>query len=544
MSHLLEKIAPASTSLALWRGEAEEKRAGSTCDGCDKIQDNIRRATMNALVLDLREDKRGDERRELGKESQFSVSSHLPARTLVLALSIAAVFTLGIYANDLDAASSSTRGNVGVRESSTNSSTVVNTKNGPIQGIRTNGTVAFMGIPYAKPPIGVGRYRSPLPAEPWNGTLQATDFGPGCPQKCELPPIMCPTKQSEDCLYLNVFVPDAEPPEGGWPVYVFIHGGAYENGHAGTLAYVGFGFAENEIITVTMNYRLGALGFLAYGELGGNYGFQDQILSLKWVQENIEAFGGDRDRVTVGGESAGAVSVMAHMAAPLSQGLFSKAIMESSPVALPFSKPKDNRFYNHYIEVTGCSSGSSSSVVDCLKNMTAESVVDAMVKAKATIFPFPNPDIIAMPWTPTIGTVDLPVHPYIAMLNQQSSKVPVLVGGNTEDARVFVFGCKSSLPPSPLPTNFLSLSFSLLTARANAFLCTNARAGFGSLNAVANFTMNPIEYYLTLFDLFGKDGPRVLEAYPSVGFGDQRETIERLVTDYLFQCLGRFVAET
>ena len=107
--------------------------------------------------------------------------------------------------------------------------------------------------------------------------------------------------------------------------------------------------------------------------------------------------------------------------------------------------------------------------------MTAESVVDAMVKAKATIFPFPNPDIIAMPWTPTIGTVDLPVHPYIAMLNQQSSKVPVLVGGNTEDARVFVFGCESFLPPSPLPTNSLSLSLSLLTARANAFLCTNAR---------------------------------------------------------------------
>ncbi|QDZ24918.1 type B carboxylesterase [Chloropicon primus] len=334
--------------------------------------------------------------------------------------------------------------------------------------------------------------------EPWTEVLNATDFSPGCPQTCMLPPIMCPPKQSEDCLYLNVFVPDSEPPAEGWPVYVFIHGGAFQNGAAGTLAYAGFGFAENGIILVTMNYRLGAFGFLEYGDIEGNYGFQDQILSLQWVRDNIESFGGDNTRVTLGGESAGAVSVMCHMAAPHSQGLFSKAIIESSPIALPFTTPKNNRFYNKFVAESGCSDGAG--FLSCMRKITAEDIVSIMDKTQADIFPFPNPDIILMPWTPTIGTADLPVHPYLAMSKGQTSQIPVLVGGNLEDARVFVFGFD-------------------------------------------NVTMNRAEYTVAVLALFGTKGPQALYHYPPQGHGDQRPVIERLVTDYLFQCLGRFVSE-
>ena len=332
--------------------------------------------------------------------------------------------------------------------------TLINTKSGPVQGFATNSTVAFLGIPYAKAPVGELRFESPFPNDPWTEVLNATEFSAGCPQDCQLPEIMCPLKQSEDCLYLNVYTPDKEPPEEGWPVYVFIHGGAFQNGEAGTFAYVGFGFAQNDVILVAMNYRLGAFGFLNYGDIEGNYGFQDQIRALQWVQDNIGSFGGDNTRVTLGGESAGAVSVMCHLVSPLSQGLFSKAIIESSPLALPFSKKKDNRFYSKFVSLSNCKD--SKDVKTCLRALSSESIVKIMDDTANDIFPFPNPDIIPMPWTPSIGTVELPEHPYISMKNKQMSKVPVLVGGNLEDARIFVYG-------------------------------------------FANFTLSPLEYYLTIF---------------------------------------------
>ena len=379
--------------------------------------------------------------------------------------------------------------------------TVVQTESGVVRGIRTNGTVAFMGIPYAKPPVGELRFASPLKPDPWDGVLNTTEWSAGCPQTCELPEIMCPPVQSEDCLYLNVFIPDKPKPAEGWAVYVFIHGGAFQNGAAGTLAYAGFGFAQNNIVLVTMNYRLGAFGFLAYDDIPGNFGFQDQIQSMKWVKDNIGSFGGDSTRITLGGESAGAVSVMCHMSTPLSQGLFTKAIIESSPLALPFSKPKHNRFYDKFVEESGCDSAGNAGVADCLRNISATDIVSLMDKTQADIFPFPDPDIIAMPWTPTIGTVDLPVHPYVAMKNGQTSKIPVLVGGNLEDARVFLY----------------------------------------EFNKVP---LNAAEYTIVVLGFFGTKGARALELYPPQGLGDQRPVMEEMVTDYLFQCLGRFVAES
>ena len=315
---------------------------------------------------------------------------------------------------------------------------------------------------------------------------------------------MCPPVQSEDCLYLNVYTPDKPAPEGGWPVYVFIHGGAFQNGAAGSFAYVGFGFAANDVVLVAMNYRLGAFGFLTYEGIPGNFGFQDQIRAMEWVQENIGSFGGDKTRVTLGGESAGAVSVMCHLTSPVSQGLFTKAIVESSPIALPFSKTKDNRFYDKFVDLSGCDTGKGSDVKGCLKEMSSGQIVKLMDQTASDIFPFPNPDIIPMPWTPSIGTVDLPEHPYVVMTrdmnSQMISKVPVLVGGNLQDARIFVRG-------------------------------------------FANYSLNPVEYDLAILFLFGKSGAKVLELYPSEGSGDQKGTIEKVVTDYLFQCLGRFVAD-
>ena len=178
--------------------------------------------------------------------------------------------------------------------------TLVQTKSGPVRGSRYKGTVSFLGIPFAKPPLNEYRFASPVPPEPWTEVLNATEFAPGCPQKCKLPTFMCPERESEDCLYLNVYIPDKSPPKEGWPVYVFIHGGSFTEGAGGCVAYNGMEFARaGEIVLVNMNYRLGALGWLSYkDEIKGNFGLQDQRLALQWVQDNIKLFGGNKDQVT------------------------------------------------------------------------------------------------------------------------------------------------------------------------------------------------------------------------------------------------------
>ena len=173
--------------------------------------------------------------------------------------------------------------------------TVVQTKYGPIQGFKYNGTVNFLGIPYASPPLNDLRFASPVPPTPWKDVLNTTRLSPGCPQQCKLPVFMCPTEQSEDCLYLNVYVPDKTPPPEGWPVFTFIHGGSFTEGAGGCVAYNGRQFARQDVVLVNMNYRLGALGWLAYeDQIHGNFGLQDQRFALEWVRDNIEAFGGDK----------------------------------------------------------------------------------------------------------------------------------------------------------------------------------------------------------------------------------------------------------
>lgn len=161
---------------------------------------------------------------------------------------------------------------------------------------------------------------------------------PGCQQVCNLPPGNCPEYGiSEDCLYLSVWAP-TEPSSdpAGYPVYFWIHGGAFEQGLGNCALYNGTTFATNNVVSVAINYRLGALGFLASESMEGNYGLWDQQLALKWTIDNIAGFGGNPKRVTIGGQSAGAMSVGAHLTAKGSVGMFQQAVMESNPLALPF----------------------------------------------------------------------------------------------------------------------------------------------------------------------------------------------------------------
>src|SRR5208282_971933 len=208
---------------------------------------------------------------------------------------------------------------------------VVRLKDGAVRGKAESGVSAFLGIPYAAPPFGVNRMQPPRLVKAWDGERDATAFGPTAP-KGDYPPqyarlfpeVVIP---GEECLNLNVWTPDADA--SGLPVLVWIHGGAFMNGSGSVGAYNGAAFARDGVVCVTINYRLAAEGFLYLDDGIANLGLLDQLAALRWVQDNISAFGGDPARVTVAGESAGAMSVTTLLSMPLAAGLFAQAIAES-----------------------------------------------------------------------------------------------------------------------------------------------------------------------------------------------------------------------
>src|SRR4029077_4131516 len=197
------------------------------------------------------------------------------------------------------------------------------TTSGSISGVREGGVSVYKGVPFAVPPLGELRWRPPEPPAPWTGTRTATAFAPACMQEGVSMPGEVPPAVSEDCLYLNIWTP-AKRIAGRLPVIVWIYGGGYRNGSASMPLYWGDQLAHRGVIVVTIAYRLGPLGFLALPELtreskdgsSGNYGLMDQIAALRWVQHNIAAFGGDPNRVTIAGQSSGAMSVSILMASP------------------------------------------------------------------------------------------------------------------------------------------------------------------------------------------------------------------------------------
>jgi len=216
--------------------------------------------------------------------------------------------------------------------------TIVETRSGKVEGSREGQITVWRGIPYAQAPVGPLRFRPPQPPAPWSGVRPATAFGPACPQPPAPAGSILPRRdvaQAEDCLSLNVWSPDADA--AGRPVMVWIHGGAFTGGTGQTPTYSGASFAaRGDLVVVTINYRLGFLGFLHLAEVGGeayagsgNCGILDQIAALAWVRDNIAAFGGDPRRVTIFGESAGGMSVGALMGAPAAHGLFQQAIPQS-----------------------------------------------------------------------------------------------------------------------------------------------------------------------------------------------------------------------
>ncbi|MFD3997697.1 carboxylesterase/lipase family protein [Streptomyces sp. NPDC058583] len=223
------------------------------------------------------------------------------------------------------------------------------TRYGALRGSAKDGVAAFLGVPYAQAPVGPLRFRTPEPVEPWDGVREATAFGPTAPKRPYAAPLDAllpdPDVAGDDCLNLNVWAPwggpDSAAPDGGRPVMVWIHGGSLVHGSSAVPVYDGTAFARDGVVLVSVNYRLGIEGFGVFPDAPGNLGLRDQIAALTWVRDSIAAFGGDPERVTVFGESAGAISIAALLASPLAKGLFHRAVVQSgAPIAQPLDRAR------------------------------------------------------------------------------------------------------------------------------------------------------------------------------------------------------------
>eukprot|EP01132_Coremiostelium_polycephalum_P007537 gene7537-9265_t len=316
-------------------------------------------------------------------------------------------------------------------------------QNGVLIGNQYPSYSEYLGIPFAKPPIGNLRWASPVAADSWGNNVYNATFGrDGCPQQCNLPAGVCPYSTSEDCLNLNVYTPNL--PEGSdlVPVMVFIPGGRFNMGAAYTPLYDGQTFCnQSNVILVTINYRIGVLGFLTTPTLTGNYGFEDQILALQWVQDNIKSFGGDPTQVTLFGESAGGTSSAIHLTSPASKGLFSKLIIESNPWSLPVKTPSQMEdIGNSFAKDIGCKLSDTT----CLYSKSVEDILNAQNTSENGFSVF-SPLLNFLPWTPVVDGKLILDQPLTLIQQGQFNQVPVLMGTVRDEALIFIASISTSI---------------------------------------------------------------------------------------------------
>ncbi|WP_433662217.1 carboxylesterase/lipase family protein [Nocardia sp. CA-128927] len=308
---------------------------------------------------------------------------------------------------------------------------VVQTRSGPVRGKLSADTRSFSGVPYAAPPTGELRWKPPVAPAVWSQERDATKPGSPCAQT----QLTGGLAGSEDCLFLNVSTPRAGAAQQR-PVLVWIHGGAFVFGNGAEYDPSRL-VRTGDLVVVTINYRLGALGFLGHPGLAhedgqvGNFGLLDQQAALQWVHDNIAAFGGDPAKVTIAGESAGAMSVCDHLVSPRSERLFQGAILESGPCELQIDRQSAVDKSEQYATTLGCP-GTDAATAQCLRAIPAD-------KLAATPLQYTGADGTGLPG-PVFGQPLLPEDPAAAFRAGKAAKVPVLIGANRDEYTSFAVG--------------------------------------------------------------------------------------------------------
>ena len=376
---------------------------------------------------------------------------------------------------------------------------LVQTAAGTLRGLIAEDHRFFAGIPYGASPVGQLRWKAPQPALNWDGVRDARHLGPRCIQDLA-GDLELGRHTDEDCLNLNIWTPasdlDSEPPRLR-PVMVWIHGGSFVNGSGGVYDARRLA-ARGDIVVVTINYRLGVLGFLAHPALGppgdvGNYGLADQQAALQWVRDNIAQFGGDPANVTVAGESAGGMSVCDHLVAPGSQGLFDAAIIQSAPCQAQAALPVAQTRSVDYGAEVGCAELESAAA--CLRALPV-----GRLQKPLWFYNIGDDELIG----PVTGTATLPVDPVTGFAEGRAARVPVMIGTTRDEFTLFV-----------------ALEY---------------------LRKGKSYSAS--DYPGLLAATFGDDAAAVAEQYPLADFDSVPLAYSTAVTDGAFACVGDRIADS
>ncbi len=378
------------------------------------------------------------------------------------------------------------------------------TESGPVNGVSVGGVAVFRRIPYAAPPVGARRFTPPAPPTPWTTPIDGTVAGSQCASGSSVFEGSM-VHGDEDCLHVNVFTRSTA---GSRPVMVWIHGGGFTTGSGSDPVYDGTRFVvEDDVVVVTINYRLGVFGFLAHPSVAmadgttGNWGFLDQQAALRWVRANAAHFGGDPSRVTIFGESAGATSVLLHTVAPGSRGLFVRAIAESSPVLRIPSRERSTQFGNMVAASAHCTTGD---VAACLR---AASATDLYAGVPAGTDPggpfFQDRGVV---YLPTLDGVTFTEQPLVTLRAGHEAAVPVILGTNSDEGTLFAGG--------------------LLGAAVATDADYHAALGRGA----------------TLLGLTSAQGDAIYAQYPVSRYGTPARALTAVTTEGIFHCANRWVA--
>ena len=315
---------------------------------------------------------------------------------------------------------------------------IVTTRAGKIEGTYEDGLYIFRGVPYAAPPVGALRWMPPQPLKSWNGVRPAKEFEPIAPQNPMAGAIIPHEEQpqDEDCLYLNIWTKGID--DAKRPVMVWIHGGAFIIGSGTEAMYTGGKLAScGDIVLVTINYRLGALGFMnldvvTKGKIpaSGNEGLLDQVAAIEWVHENIAAFGGDPDNITVFGESAGGMSIGTLMSMPAAKGKFPKAILESGAANTVSDLDEAVKMSEKYLELLGLTGND----VEALRSLTFQQLKDAQLKLGDIMR---EAEHRVTPFQPLVDGKVIPERPIEAIRKGSAKNVTAIIGTNLEEWKLF-----------------------------------------------------------------------------------------------------------